>query len=268
MPDARGPLPPFPATETLNAPPSWRCIDFISDLHLHEDLPRTTEALADYLAHTPADAVLMLGDIFEAWVGDDMRSQPYEASCTHTLAAAGARLHLGMMVGNRDFLLGKNMLAACNAHRLADPTVLKAFGQTMLLIHGDELCLTDTDYLRFRQQVRNPAWQSAFLAHPLEARLTQARQMRAASEMKQQKQAPETWADVDEPCAAQWLHAAGANTLIHGHTHRPNDEAFGFEGARRHVLSDWDMDHDQPRAEVLRLTARGFERIRLSNPLG
>lgn len=265
MPDARGHAPPFPAPDILNTPPSWRCIDFISDLHLHEDLPRTTQALANYLASTPADAVLMLGDIFEAWVGDDMRTQPYEASCVHLLAQAGTRLHLGMMVGNRDFLLGQDMLTACHAHRLADPTVLNAFGQTMLLIHGDELCLTDTDYLRFRQQVRHPAWQSTFLSHPLQARLAQARQMRETSQMKQQTQAPETWADVDEDSAAQWMRAAGATTLIHGHTHRPADQAFAFEGASRHVLSDWDLDHGTPRAQVLRLTASGFERIPLAS---
>ncbi|TAK89815.1 MAG: UDP-2,3-diacylglucosamine diphosphatase [Aquabacterium sp.] len=263
MPDARGLLPPFPEPETLNAPPSWRCIDFISDLHLHEELPRTTQALADYLASTPADAVLMLGDIFEAWVGDDMRTQAYEASCVRFLADAGQRMHLGMMAGNRDFLLSQDMLAACHAHRLADPTVLHAFGQNILLIHGDELCLADADYLRFRQQVRNPAWQSAFLSHPLEARLTQARQMREASQAKQQRQAPETWADVDESAAAQWMRSSGSTTLIHGHTHRPADEAFGTQGGMRHVLSDWDLDHGHPRAEVLRLTAQGFERIPL-----
>jgi UDP-2,3-diacylglucosamine hydrolase len=265
MPDARGQLPPFPVPETLNAPPSWRCIDFISDLHLHEELPRTTKALADYLASTPADAVLMLGDIFEAWVGDDMRSQPYEAACTRFLAEAGRRLYLGMMVGNRDFLLGSEMLASCNGHRLGDPTVLHAFNQTLLLIHGDELCLADADYLRFRQQVRNPAWQQAFLSHPLDVRLAQARQMREASHMKQQTQAAETWADVDEPAAAQWMQAMGASALIHGHTHHPSDQPFALPGAKRHVLSDWDLDHGTPRAQVLRLSAHGFERMPLTS---
>lgn len=264
MPDTRGPLPPFPTPGTLNAPPSWRCIDFISDLHLHEGLPKTTKALSEYLASTTADAVLMLGDIFEAWVGDDMRAQAYETSCINMLATAGKRLHLGMMVGNRDFLLGQDMLAACNAHRLVDPTILQAFKRTVLLVHGDELCLADTGYLQFRTQVRQPAWQAAFLSHPLEARLAQAAQMRSASQMKQQTRQPETWADVDEPCAAKWLQAAGATTLVHGHTHRPADEPFGIPGAHRHVLSDWDMDHEHPRAEVLRLTANGFERLPIS----
>lgn len=257
-------MPPFPSPDILNAPPSWRCIDFISDLHLHEDLPRTTQTLANYLAHTPADAVLMLGDIFEAWVGDDMRSQGYEASCVHFLAQAGQRLHLGMMLGNRDFLLGQDMLTACHAHKLNDPTVLHAFGHSMLLIHGDELCLADKDYLRFRQQVRHPAWQSSFLSHPLVARLAQAKQMRTASQMKQQTQTPETWADVNEAAAGNWMRAAGVNTLVHGHTHRPDTQPFGFEGGQRVVLSDWDLDHTPARAEILRLTAQGFQRIPLA----
>ncbi|WP_052162819.1 UDP-2,3-diacylglucosamine diphosphatase [Aquabacterium sp. NJ1] len=263
MPDVRGPCPPFPQPDILHAPPSWRCIDFISDLHLHEGLPRTTRALADYLGNTPADAVFMLGDVFEAWVGDDMRGQPYEAACVDLLAKTGARLHLAIMVGNRDFLLGDQMLAACRAHKLHDPTVLHAFGRSMLLIHGDELCLSDQDYLKFRAQVRNPLWQQGFLAHPLEARLAQARQMREASQMHQHTQTPADWADVDESAATLWMKAAGATALIHGHTHHPGDEAFGPTGAMRHVLSDWDLDHGAPRAEVLRLSESGFQRIPL-----
>lgn len=256
--------PPFPLPGILTAPPSWRCVDFISDLHLHEGLPRTTAALTAYLRSTPADAVLMLGDIFEAWVGDDMRSEAYEASCTALFAETGRRLYLGMMVGNRDFLLGPGMIEACHAHSLHDPTVLDAFGQRMLLIHGDELCLADTAYLRFRSQVRQPAWQQAFLSAPLQARLEQARQMREASQSHQQGMAPQDWADVDEDAAARWMQAASATTLIHGHTHRPADQAFGTLRGMRHVLSDWDLDHGHPRAEVLRLTAQGFQRIGLT----
>ncbi len=261
MPDT----PALPTPGTLHAPPSWRCIDFISDLHLHEGLPLTTQALGDYLQRTPADAVLMLGDIFEAWVGDDMRDQPYEAACTAMLAEAGRRLYLGMMVGNRDFLLGEAMIGACHAHALQDPTVLRAFGRTLLLIHGDALCLADTGYLRFRAQVRAPSWQQAFLAAPLEARLEQARQMRQASQAHQQGMAQTEWADVDEAAATAWMAATGAETLVHGHTHHPADEPFGVEGGMRHVLSDWDLDHGgRPRAEVLRLSATGFERLSLA----
>ena len=194
----------------------------------------------------------MLGDIFEAWVGDDMRHQRFEAHCTEALRQAAQRRWLGIMVGNRDFLLGADMLSDCGAHPLHDPTVLKAWGQSALLIHGDELCLADTAYLRFRAQVRQVAWQSAFLSAPLDARLDQARQMRAASQAHQQAQTPTEWADVDETVAGEWMQAAHATILIHGHTHRPQSHPFGRAGGIRHVLSDWDLDHGHPRAEVLR----------------
>jgi UDP-2,3-diacylglucosamine hydrolase len=248
----------------LHAQAHWRCIDFISDLHLHDGLPLTLAALAQHLATTNADAVLLLGDIFEAWVGDDMRSQPFEAQCTQMLAQAGRRLHLGLMVGNRDFLVGHDMITACHAHALPDPTVLHAFGQQALLIHGDELCLADAPYLKFRTQVRSAAWQQVFTAQPLPQRLAQARQMRQASMAKQQGQQPETWADVDEGAARSWLQAAQSSTLVHGHTHRPADEAFA--GGTRHVLSDWDLDggHGHARAEVLRWTADGWHRLSLT----
>ena len=180
------------------------------------------------------------------------------------LREVGQRCHLGIMVGNRDFLLSADMLADCGAHPLHDPTVLKAWGQSALLIHGDELCLADTAYLRFRAQVRQVAWQSAFLSAPLDARLDQARQMRAASQAHQQTQTPTEWADVDETVAGEWMQAAHASLLIHGHTHRPQSQPFGRPGGVRHVLSDWDLDHGQPRAEVLRWQASGFTRIALA----
>ncbi|MBH1986934.1 MAG: UDP-2,3-diacylglucosamine diphosphatase [Burkholderiales bacterium] len=255
-------LPNFPGAHTLNAPPSWRCIDFISDLHLHEGLPRTTATLAQHLAHTPADAVFILGDLFEAWVGDDMRQEPHESHCLDILRRAASQRWLGIMVGNRDFLLGETFLKDCGAHRLPDPTVLSAFGERALLMHGDELCLADTAYLKFRNQVRQTPWQQAFLASPLSARLAQARQMRAASQAHQHQHTEALDADVDEATAALWMSASDCHILIHGHTHRPASQPFG-QGVR-HVLSDWDMDHGAPRAEVLRWQASGLSRISLA----
>lgn len=255
------PVPPFPAALEVQAPPSWRCIDFISDLHLHEGLPATTEALARYLDATPADAVFVLGDLFEAWVGDDMRREPHAAHCLAMLRAFAQRRWLGLMVGNRDFLLGCDFITDCQAHALPDPTVLTAFGQRALLVHGDSLCLSDTGYQAFRAQVRQPGWQRAFLAHPLSARLAQAQQMRAASQAHQQTNAQALEADVDEAAARHWLQAAHCNWLIHGHTHRP--ESTPFAGATRHVLSDWDLDHGPGRAEALRWQALGLSRIAL-----
>ena len=268
MPDlTAGALPPFPGAQAIHAPPSWRCIDFVSDLHLHAELPRTTAAFVHYLAHTRADAVFILGDLFEAWVGDDMRHEAYEGACTTALADYGRGHWLGIMVGNRDFLLGADMAKACHAHLLDDPVMLMAFGQSLLLTHGDALCLADTDYLRFRAQVRTKDWQAAFLTKPLAERLAIAAQMRMASAAHQQQQAPETWADVDAQAALSWMTSAGTQLMVHGHTHRPGMFPLNAEGtSHRVVLSDWDLDHTPtPRGEILRLTPDGLKRIPLSD---
>lgn len=252
----------------LHAPPSWRCIDFISDLHLHDGHPRTFEAFQRFLRGTTADAVFILGDLFEAWVGDDMRHQPFEADCTHELAAAGARLSLYLMVGNRDFLLGAAMARACNASLLDDPTVLHAFGQRHVLTHGDAWCLEDTDYQAFRAQSRSAAWQSRFLSQTLDARLAAARAMREASESRKHDLRQENWADVTPQAAAHALTAAQADQLIHGHTHRPGTQPFALPGAQRHVLSDWDLDHAPHRAEVFRLSAtQGHQRLSIEEAI-
>ena len=267
MPDlTQGVLPPLPGLQALDAPPSWRCIDFVSDLHLHADLRRTTDAFRQYLQQTRADAVIILGDLFEAWVGDDMRHEDYEASCVALLSGYGSRGWLGMMVGNRDFLLGPDMVNDCQANALSDPTLLSAFHQTFLLTHGDALCLADTDYLRFRAQVRNPTWQAAFLSKPLPERLAIAQQMRMASAAHQKHQPVETWADVDALAANHWLDAASAGCMVHGHTHRPGIVALDAQQSRsRVVLSDWDLDHaTPPRGDILRLTSAGLKRVPLA----
>jgi UDP-2,3-diacylglucosamine hydrolase len=249
----------------LEAPDHWQCMEFISDLHLHEGLPQTTLAFEAYLANTQADAVFILGDLFEAWVGDDMRHQPYEARCTAALSQAGQRLWLGFMAGNRDFLLGADMLAACHAHRLDDPTVLSAFGCNYVLTHGDAWCLNDSAYLAFREKIRQPDWAQQFLTRPLEERLLVAKQMRTNSQAQQGGMGD--LADVDPSISEKWLTDSQARDLIHGHTHRPATEVFTPAGHWRHVLSDWDMDgvHGAPHAQVLRLTSAGFERVAIQH---
>lgn len=250
-----------PAAELI-APPSWRCIDFVSDLHLQASHPRTFDAFTAYLRQTPADALFLLGDVFEAWVGDDMRELPFEAACTQALASAGQRLALHLMVGNRDFLLASAMAEACHARLLDDPTILVAHGQRHLLTHGDAWCLDDTGYLAFRGQVRQPAWQAAFLAQPMDTRLVAARGLREASEARKHTMSHDDWADVDPLYARDQMVRAQAAVLIHGHTHRPGTMPFGPAGGMRHVLSDWELDAAPSRAEVLRLNAEGFQRLR------
>lgn len=243
------------------APPAWRSIDLLSDLHLSEHTPATFAAFRSHLLHTDADAVFLLGDVFEVWIGDDARDAGFEAEVCAVLVEASGRRALHFMAGNRDFLVGAAMLRSTGVAELVDPTVASAFGARLLLTHGDALCLADTDYQRFRAEVRGPAWQQAFLARPLAERRVLATRMRAESEARKRLQPPADWADVDPPAALAWLYAAGAPTLVHGHTHRPCSEAFA-PGFVRHVLSDWDLeDPAHPRAEVLRWTREGLARI-------
>ncbi len=249
---------PLPALFELAAPSTWQAVDFISDLHLSDQMPRTTAAMRAHLLHTPADAVFILGDLFEVWVGDDVRERPFERTMVALFAEVASSRELAFMQGNRDFLLGAAMLRECGITGLPDPTVFDAWGQRVLLTHGDALCLADAPYQAFRRQVRSEAWQREFLAKPLAARLQIAAEIRQASQTRRQYDGDAN-ADVDTATAVHWLHAFGARELVHGHTHRPGSAALA-PGYKRHVLSDWDLDQGD-RAEVLRLTRGGFARV-------
>jgi len=256
-------IPALPGVREFAAPPQWSRIDFISDLHLASDMPQTCNAWAAYLLATPADAVFILGDLFDAWIGDDARHHGFEARCTAVLTQAARRCHVAFMAGNRDFLVGKEMLDACGVIDLPDPTVLLAFGQRVLLSHGDALCLSDTAYQHYRAQVRSPQWQAAALALPLVERRHVAARMRHASEQRNaDSELPPASVDIDPTAALAWMNQASATVLVHGHTHRPNSTPLA-QGRVRHVLSDWDLDSagGRPRAEVLRLARDGFARL-------
>ena len=255
--------PAVPRFEELAAPSHWRTVEFISDLHLQASEPATVAAWEHYLSTTQADALFILGDLFEVWVGDDALEEPggFEAQACTALRAAAQRMPVFFMHGNRDFLAGDAFLQHCGITGLHDPTVLAFAGQRHVLSHGDLLCLDDVDYQRFRVLARSSAWQQQFLSQPLATRRAQARGIRQESEARKQSGAP--YADVDHPAAIAWLRAAGANTLIHGHTHRPANHALA-PGLQRVVLSDWDAAALPPRLETLRLSTRGLERIALS----
>ena len=257
---------PTPAFHDFVAPAEWSAIDFISDIHLAPDMPRTRDAWAGYLNSTRADAVLILGDLFDAWVGDDSRLEGFEAQCAGVLRQAARNRRVGIMVGNRDFLLGTAMLEDCGLMALPEPTVLQAFGQRVLLAHGDALCIADSEYQRFRAMVRNPQWQATALALPLAERRRLAEQMRHVSEQRNsQGMLPAEAADVDFATATAWMREAATPVLVHGHTHRPGSAPLAPD-FMRHVLSDWDLDHTETsaRAEVLRLTRDGFARLELA----
>lgn len=277
---------PDPAVDRfaeICAPAHWQAVDFISDLHLHSADQPTFAGFRRFLQTTRdrrADALFILGDLFEVWVGDDAllpqaddAHQPergFVRDCIALLHAHSRHTPTFFMVGNRDFLLGTAALAAAGMTHLDDPTVLDFMGQSWLLGHGDALCLEDTDYQRFRREVRSPAWQQAFLGRPLAEREALAADMRARSETRKQALGNDSalWADVDTDAARQALQQAGAFTLIHGHTHRPARHALGSgergEAMQRIVLSDWDLRAHPKRAEVLRLDAQGLKRL----PLG
>lgn len=253
---------PLPAhTKQFVAPGTWRSIEFASDLHLGDDTPRTFEAFAAYLRCTQADAVFLLGDLFEVWVGDDARHEGFEARLTALLKEAAEQRTVGFMVGNRDFLVGDEFLTDCGVVPLADPTVLVAFGRRVLLTHGDALCLGDTSYQSFRTMVRSAAWQQAFLARPLAERRRIAGEIREESRRLKLGQARSDWVDLDAGATLAWMREAETPDLIHGHTHAPGTENLG-PGLVRHVLSDWDLDttDSAARAEILRIDASGFSR--------
>ncbi len=248
-----------PPADCVVAPPHWQRVDFISDLHLHAADMQTFHAWRHYLEHTSAQAVFILGDLFDVWVGDDAAgawnrrpaaADGFEMQCARALMHASARTDVHFMCGNRDFLVGAQFLRDCGVTWLQDPCVLDFSGQRWLLSHGDALCLDDTHYQRFRAMVRSAQWQSDFLQQPLAQRLDVARGLRERSE--QHKRAHPEPAHIDATAAASWLRQAGAHTLIHGHTHQPAEHALG-DGLRQVVLSDWDLRATPARAQVLRL---------------
>ena len=261
-----GTLPSALASPKWQADPAWTCIDLLSDVHLQVDRPDAFAAWRQHLLDTPADAVLILGDLFEVWIGDDARSGRFEADCAAVLKESGRHRQLAFMPGNRDFLVGDALLTETGLQRLADPTLLLAWGRRWLLSHGDALCLSDTAYLQFRRQVRGAAWQAQFLAQTLAERQHQARTMRDASAAHQASQGPAGWSEVDDAAAADWLAQAGAEALIHGHTHRPGTHTLPG-GLARHVLGDWDFEATPARARILRLTAAGLQPLDLGAAL-
>jgi UDP-2,3-diacylglucosamine hydrolase len=226
-------------------------------------MPATFAAWSRYMAATTADALFLLGDLFEVWPGDDAAHEPgFEHECVEVLRATSERLPIFFMAGNRDFLVGPGLAQTARLTLLADPTVFSFGHQRWLLSHGDALCIADTEYLAFRAQVRDPAWQQAFLTQPLAQRRAIARAIRSESE--ERRQGGREYADVDTSLALAWLEAADASVLVHGHTHKPADHAVDATHWRI-VLTDWDSDAVPPRMQALRLHADGHaERVALA----
>lgn len=254
---------------TIQASPQWHRIDFLSDTHLNSTRTSTWQAFESHILHTPADAIFLLGDIADVWVGDDAIAEPgFERHLATLLRQSASCRYLAFLPGNRDFFLGNTGISGVNLvpgndgmfSRLPDACRLDAFGQQLLLVHGDAECLADTQYQSLRAQFRDPAWQANFLALPLSQRRAFAQEARRLSMAAHQKsQRNELWADLDDRRCIELLTRTGAQTMIHGHTHRPGVHTL-TNGAKRWTLSDWDFTTSPPRGDVLTLTNAGLER--------
>ncbi len=257
--------------DEIPVPPAWRCVDFISDLHLQASDADNFLALKKFLANSPADAIFILGDLFELWVGDDavMHSshgddsndaQPhsFEELCAQELRECAKRRTLFFLPGNRDFLIGERFAQACNMQILQDPSAFQFGDQRYLLSHGDSLCLADEPYQKFRAMVRDPQWLAAFLLRPVQDRLQLARGMRTTSLARKndQQHAGEAWIDIDQPTAIEWMNAAQAKHFIHGHTHEGTDHPTTSKQGlgTRHVLPDWHAQEKPASGYALRLS--------------
>jgi len=217
----------------------------LSDVHLSAQQPRTAEAFLRFVAAAPRRAarLVILGDLFEYWAGDDDRDTPLHRRVGAALrGVVDAGCALAVMRGNRDFLIGPAAAAAWGATLLDDPAPL-APGSDILLTHGDALCTGDAEYMAFRAQVRAPAWQREFLARPLAERKTIIAGLRAQSEAGKGVKSMAIM-DVAPEAVRALLERSGATLLIHGHTHRPARHVLRVDGrnCRRVVLPDWDFD--------------------------
>jgi UDP-2,3-diacylglucosamine hydrolase len=216
---------------------------FISDLHLSADQTRSIVAFQHFIANIApqAEALYILGDLFEYWAGDDDLHDPFHhqvVSALRGLTEHNVKVYL--LHGNRDLLMGIELARACKATLLDDPTQLDLYGTPTLLSHGDTLCTDDIEYQKFRVQVHDETFQKNFLAQPLAARKAHIEQLRQRSTLAKQHK-DSVIMDVNDDAVAALLRAYHYPRLIHGHTHRPNHHEHIVDGrnCERWVLGDW-----------------------------
>ena len=229
----------------------------VSDLHLDAASPAVVRQCQEFLAGEArqADALYVLGDLFEAWLGDDDPDPAARATVAALRSLVDAGVRCFVMHGNRDFLIGERFCRETGATLLEDGTVVDFYGQRVLLMHGDALCTDDLSYQRLRRIVRNPVVRGILRNLPLRQRRALARRLRAGSREHVGMTAPQIM-DVNAAAVAQAFRAAGVRTLIHGHTHRPAVHESEVDGAaaRRIVLGDW-----YTQGSVLEWSPDGFE---------
>ncbi len=231
---------------------------FIADLHLDDARPAITELFERYLASDEAraaSAVYILGDLVEAWIGDDDDAELPARIAHATRALRDNGVPVYFMVGNRDFLLGQAFAERAGMILLEDGTVHDIEGTPTLLMHGDVLCTDDVAYQAVRAQVRTEAWKQQILAMPLQARRAFAAKARSDSKSKTGS-TDETIMDANQVAVEDSMRKAGVRRLVHGHTHRPAIHDFQLDGApaQRIVLGDW-YDH----GSVLRIDGDAVE---------
>jgi UDP-2,3-diacylglucosamine hydrolase len=230
---------------------------FVSDLHLQASHPITAATFLRFLTERAAAAqqLYLLGDLFEYWAGDDDIADPFHHTIVNALrAVADAGVAVYWIAGNRDFLVGQAFADAAGLTLLQEPHVIDIAGQRIALVHGDAECTLDTNYIAFRAQVRQPAWQQQFLAMPLAQRKAIIAGMREGSREAHTMKA-DAIMDVT-PAAIDALHVAtNAGTIIHGHTHRPALHVDA--GRRRFVLPDWELDAAPERGGWIAVDAQG-----------
>jgi UDP-2,3-diacylglucosamine hydrolase len=214
----------------------------ISDLHLDETRPAIVDRFERFLDEVApgADALYILGDLFEYWVGDDSISLALPARASAALKRASARLPIRFMHGNRDFLVARGFSAATGVELIDDPLAIDLYGTRTLLLHGDTLCTGDAAYQAYRAQVRDPRWQAGALSQPLAQRMALAESLRVRSEGDKQGKAQEIM-DVAPEAVEAAFRESGAALMIHGHTHRPGRHVHLVDGRERvrWVLPDW-----------------------------
>lgn len=215
---------------------------FISDLHLHESRPQVTRAFFHFL-HTQAvhsEALYILGDFFDAWIGDDDDSELVQDVASGLLKLSELGVAIYFMHGNRDFLLGATYAKKAGMELIPDGITIDLYGTPTLLMHGDSLCTDDVEYQQFRAMVRSPQWQQQVLAQPLATRRALAAQLRAKSQSMNSLKAQDIM-DVSPTEVVAQMEIAGVTRMIHGHTHRPARHTLIINNkpAERIVLGDW-----------------------------
>ena len=239
---------------------------FISDLHLDETRPHTTALFQSFVEELKENnqqtELYILGDLFESWIGDDYENELHNQVKATLKSLTGSGIKVFFLYGNRDFLIGENFLAETDIELIIDPFLLKSNGKSILLTHGDQMCIDDEEYQAFRSIVRNPDWQRDFLNFPISKRLKIAGETKDASKQSKQEKTMDIM-DVNEEEVLRVFKQHEVNTMIHGHTHRPMKHELKIDGrlCSRYVLGDW----NKTSAMVLLWSKESLELIDLIN---